>query len=175
MIAQALLISGTVGAGKTTTAEVVAALLADRSVPHALVDLDWLRRSWPVPAYDPFNFAVELANLHAVAQNFLSAGASRLVLAGVLETPEARTAYERALGIPLTVVRLRVGLDLVQRRLQRRHVHDTHGLRWHLHRSGELHEVLESAHVEDLLVEVGEGESPESIGAAVLERVGWGR
>nr|WP_220093533.1 zeta toxin family protein [Flexivirga caeni] len=44
-----LLITGTVGAGKTTTAYAVGDLLRARELPHAVIDLDELHRLWPAP------------------------------------------------------------------------------------------------------------------------------
>ena len=83
--AAALLITGTVGAGKTSVAEAAGELLAERRTPHAVIDLDGLRRFWPAPEDDPFSLGLTLRNLRDVARNFLNAGARRLVLAGVVE------------------------------------------------------------------------------------------
>lgn len=54
-------------------------------IPYAAIDLDWLRNTWPAPPDDPFNTALELENLAAVAANFRRAGVRFLVLAGVLD------------------------------------------------------------------------------------------
>ena len=94
----ALLVTGTVGAGKTTTVQAIGDVLGERGVSHAVIDLDWLRRAWPPPRDDPFQQALELRNLAAVARTYLDAGAVRLVLAGVLEDPADRAGYEEAVG-----------------------------------------------------------------------------
>ncbi|GAB2821190.1 DUF397 domain-containing protein [Lentzea nigeriaca] len=47
---RALLITGPVGVGKTTVAEAVGDVLAAAEVPHAVIDLDWLRCFRPSPA-----------------------------------------------------------------------------------------------------------------------------
>lgn len=78
--ARALLINGTVGVGKTTVAEAVGDLLAEAGTAHAVLDLDWLRQSWPAPPGDRFNFNMLLRNLRSIAGNYLDAGATRLVL-----------------------------------------------------------------------------------------------
>ena len=96
----------------------------------------------------------------------MGAGASRLVLAGVLESREERYAYGKALGLPLTVCRLRVALPTVQARLRRRHELDPGGLAWHLERSGELDAILTRAAVEDYVVDVA-GETPAQVAVAV--------
>jgi len=96
----AVLITGTVGSGKTTTAWAVADLLRHDRVPHAVIDVDALRSAWPSPDGDPFHLELALANLRDVARHHRAAGADRLVLADVLEDPSVRARYEEALGVP---------------------------------------------------------------------------
>ncbi len=81
----ALLLMGTVGAGKTTTADAVGLHVEAASVPHAIIDLDEIRRMWPRPASDPFGSEIELRNVESLSANYVEAGADRLVLAGVCE------------------------------------------------------------------------------------------
>lgn len=168
----ALLLTGTVGAGKSTTADHVGELLAERGVPHAVVDLDELRRSWPAPPGDPFQQDLELENLRAVAAVYRRRGAARLVLAGVLEDRESRARYADAVGMPLVVCRLRVAVPAVRDRLDARHAGYPSVLAWHRHRAGELHAILEAARVEDHVVDVA-GQTPAEVAAAVLRAAGW--
>lgn len=169
---RALLITGTVGSGKTSTADALGDLLAEAGVPHAVVDLDWLRHSWPSPPGDPFNSAMTLRNLRDVARNHLEAGAARLVLAGVVESRAERRRYEETVAAELTVCRIRVPLSTVHRRLARRHEGDDAGLRWHVERSGELDRILDAAEVEDVVVEAA-NRPATAVAAAVLDAVGW--
>jgi hypothetical protein len=168
----ALLLTGTVGVGKTTTAAAVGQVLAARGVPHAVIDLDELRRAWPAPTGDPFQQKLELENLRAVAATYRRRGARRLVLAGVLERAADRARYQDAVGAALTVCRLRVALPTVRARLERRHGDDDEARRWHLHRSGELEAVLAEAGVEDHLVDVDGMDAP-AVARAVLRATGW--
>ena len=170
----ALLINGTVGAGKTAVADMIGDLLTEAAVPNAVVDLDWLRRSWPSPPDDPFNVALTLANLRAVARNFRDAGAVRLTLAGVIEDRAGREAHRAALGIPLAVCRLTVDLAVVRDRLIGRHVGDESGLRWHLHRAGELDDILATAGVDDFTVDATD-RSVHAVAADVISAAGWDR
>lgn len=80
---RALLINGTVGVGKTTVAAAVCDLLVQRQVPNALIDVDGLRKAWPSPPQDPFNMGLALRNLASVAANYVEAGVTHLILAGV--------------------------------------------------------------------------------------------
>jgi adenylylsulfate kinase len=149
---EALLVTGTVGVGKTSVASVVGGLLSEARVPNAVIDLDALRHAWPAPPDDPFNLALELRNLRSVAANYLAAGCERLVLAGVVENVADRERYRSAVGVPLTVARLSADLVEVARRLRGRHLDDESGLDWHLNRSGELDAILDAAGVADFSV-----------------------
>ncbi|HEY0216260.1 MAG TPA: hypothetical protein VGC57_07710 [Cellulomonas sp.] len=171
---EALLLIGTVGVGKTTVADAVGDLLVAQRTPHAVIDLDELRRSWPRPTDDPFDQVLELENLTAVATAYRRRGARRLVLAGVLERPGDRPAYAAAAGMPLVVCRLRADVDLVRARLVSRHDGHEAELAWHLHRAGELDAVLAAAGIEDHVVDV-DPHTPASAAAAVLHAVGWAR
>lgn len=166
----ALLISGTVGVGKSTTAEAIVQGLTQQRVRHAVIDLDDIRRSWPVPAGDPFNQQVELHNLTAMVANFVAAGAELIILAGVVESSADRMRYAAAVGMPLTVCRLVLDLPTVRQRLTTRHADSAAARDWHLDRSGVLDEILDAAEVEDVVVNV-HGLTPPQVAHAVLDAV----
>lgn len=170
--ADAVLITGTVGAGKTSTAEAVGQLLIERNVPHAVIDLDQLRSAWPGPEGDPFNHAIEIANLTSVAANYRAAGAVRLILAGVLEQRSARADYERAVNGSVRVVRLLARPDELRERLRRRHADDAHDLAWHLERAPELTAILDRAQVADAEIDTT-GRPISDVALAVLAAAGW--
>ncbi|MBP2034368.1 hypothetical protein [Streptomyces avidinii] len=95
--------------GETTVAEAGGDLLADGGVPHAVLDLDWLRQFWPSPPDDRFTFDMllrNLRNLRSIAGNYLDAGATSLVLAGVIEQQDGRKQLAHPIGVDLTVCRL---------------------------------------------------------------------
>lgn len=167
-----LLITGTVGAGKTTVAEAVGDLLAERHVPHAVVDLDQLSRYWPPPPGDRFNYAMVLRNLQSVTTNYRVAGALRLILAGVIEQRSHLQDYERALDCPISIVRLQADPHVLADRLRDRHRNDADGLTWHLARAPELTAVLDLAGVADAEVDTTGRPIPE-VAADVLAAVGW--
>ncbi len=170
---QAVLITGTVGVGKSTTAEAMGTRLTELGVAHAVLDLDEIRRCWPSPAGDPFNLAVTLVNLADLARNFVAAGARVLVLAGVVETLTDRRRYADAVQLPLTVCRLSLDLAAVRARIAVRHADDHAGRRWHLDRSGELEAILDAAAVEDVMIHTA-GLGPAEAAARVLDVVGLG-
>ncbi|MHA7293250.1 hypothetical protein [Arthrobacter sp. HLT1-21] len=164
---QCVFLNGTVGAGKTSVAQATAALLAADGVPHAVIDLDWLRYAWPAPAGDPFNRDLELANLAAMVANFRAAGPEILILAGVIEGSAQRLQYELALGSPLLVIRLDALLAIVRDRLRRRHVASDPALGWYLHRAGELQSILQEADSDDALIST-EGLEVTQVAAAIV-------
>jgi len=168
----ALLITGTVGAGKTSVAAAVGSILAEARIPHAVIDLDDLTQSWPAPPDDPYNFTMELRNLESLARNYLSVGACRLVVSGVVETTAARARYRVALGVELSVCRLRADLAELHRRLRIRHAGADSEMRWHLDRAGQLDQILDQSAVDDFEV-ISDGRPLTDIAADVLTRAGW--
>ncbi|MFJ9448605.1 hypothetical protein ACIRRH_43450 [Kitasatospora sp. NPDC101235] len=170
----ALLITGTVGAGKTSVADLIGDLLLGAGVPHAVMDLDRLCQAWPAPNDDPFNFRLLLRNLRGLAANCLDAGARRLVLAGVAENAVERDNYQAAIGVPLQVCRLTADLPVVHARLRRRHEadNDPESLPWHLERAGQLHQILDQAAIADFTIDTTELQPP-AVAASVLKAAGW--
>jgi adenylylsulfate kinase len=172
MVAHNVFLNGTVGVGKTTTAAALGNLLTEHHIPHAVVDLDETRRMWPSPAGDRFHARLSMQNLAALAANYRSAGAQRLVLAGVVESRDHVTAVERAIGDSISVVRLVAAGDVTDARLQQRDVYDVDGLAWSLERRGELHGILEAADIDDHVV-VSDGRQPAALAEEIFARLGW--
>jgi adenylylsulfate kinase len=172
MPASALLVTGTVGVGKSVTANMLGSLLQARLVPHAVIDLDEIRRRWPAPPDDPFDFELELRNLQPMATNYLAAGARRLVMAGVCESRKDRDRLAAAVGVPLVVCRLRVPLAVMQSRLRQRHAADPAGLAWHMARAGQLDSILDAADIADVELSTDDRTVPE-IAAEVAAAIGW--
>ncbi len=176
-IADAVFINGTVGAGKTTTAEEVSRQEGEHQRSgaggvHALIDVDAVRRLRPSPPGGPFQAALSHANLRDLARNYRDAGATRLVLAGVLETAEEREAVRDALAVTrLLVVRLEAAPAVVEARLRGRHT-SSDELTWHLHRGPELAAILQRADRDDLVLD-GSRATPSALARRVREAAGW--
>jgi adenylylsulfate kinase-like enzyme len=149
----AVLINGSVGTGKTTTAERLGDELERRGLPGAVIDVDWLRRAWPAAADDPFQSTLALENLHSIASNFRRAGARVLVAATVVETLDELQRNATALGSNrLLHVRLTAASDTVRSRLTKRHDDDDAGLQWHVQRHPVLAGILDRAGFTDELL-----------------------
>lgn len=166
-----LVVTGPVGVGKTTVVGAVSEALSELEIAHALIDMDALRECCPAPPDDPFQIALSLRNLAAVWTNFREAGAQRLVIADVVETPEQRSGYEAAVpGAEVRIVRLSASIETIHRRLEGRETGDS--LEWHRHRAVELTELMDRHRVEDLLIDT-EGKTVAQIAAEVLKRAKW--
>ncbi|QNE34047.1 phosphotransferase-like protein [Leifsonia shinshuensis] len=138
----AVFLNGTVGVGKTS----VAGALSDLETrPHAVIDLDEVRRFRPAPAGDPFSLELQLANVAALTANYAAAGAELVVIAGVIESRADAERFRRAVGGSATFVRLTADAAVIEGRLRARHGDDADGLAWHLARAAELTAILDSA------------------------------
>lgn len=115
--AQAVLISGVFGAGKSSVAEEIAFLLEQRGVLYALLDLDYLGWASAGGGGREAGFRLMLRNLEAVAANYLQAGVRLFVLAHFVRDGAEVRGVREALGVPLRVVRLEVPLADIERRL----------------------------------------------------------
>ena len=163
-------LNGAVGVGKTTVADAISAL---EPAPHAVIDLDAVRRLHPAPASDVFNHELELRNLRALAANYRAAGARRFILAGVIEEAAEVARYTAALEADgMLVCRLVADPAVVERRLRARHSADPEGLDWHLHRAGELAAILDAAALDDLVVDATDA-TPDEIARRLRAAAGW--
>ena len=166
-----LIVTGPVGAGKTTVAAAISAELERRDVAHAWVDVDQLAQCFPRPADDPFHGRLAMRNLAAVGRNAIAAGAGRLILPCVIEDAAGRNAIVAAIpGAELTVVRLGVRPETVAARLRGRESGES--LAWHLRRAPELTAIMERNGIGDLMVET-DGRTPEELALEILGLVGW--
>jgi len=165
-----ILITGTVGSGKTTLAWEIAHVLSERGVPHAAVDCDTLCAVYP--ATSKWNADVMFESLAALWRIQHAHGARRLVYAMVLEDPGDLDRYRQAVpGAEITVVRVVAPHELRTERLRGR-MPPGDSLDWHLHRTGELHEILERARYEDFVVENGD-RPVRDVALEILTRAGW--
>ena len=169
-----VVINGTTGVGKSATLQALGAILAERRVPHALVDFDFLSLAWPPPADDPFNFRLGLRNLTDVAANYRSAGIERLALASVLTNRADADAFARATGAEkMLICRLRASASTVEARLRLRHGAQAEWeLPWFLERFGVLQNELDIAAIDDVVIDVDEL-SPKGVAQEVLTTAGW--
>jgi len=164
-----LAISGSVGVGKTSTLLEIHDILEESKVPHGCVERDALGYSWPPQGR--FNERIVELNLLCVARTFLNAGAERLVIAGVVETPSDLLVYNRCIpNAEIQVCRLTADLELRRERLRSRE--KGAGLDWHLERTAELDDILDQAKLDNCSVDNGDRPLRE-VALEILAHAGW--
>ena len=178
MSAGALLIRGAVGVGKSSVAMTVSELLGRARVPHGAIDIDWVSQGWPY--LGEWNRGMRVRNVRALAAEYRAIGASRFVVAGVVEGRDEIDELAEALGIGVdagagagvVVCRLTAPIDVIHDRLRRRDTGSS--LQWHLDRAVVLHEQLDHDGLDDVVVDTA-GQDHETVAREVLAAVGWTR
>jgi adenylylsulfate kinase len=164
---EALLITGTIGAGKTTVATEICDLLGDRRVPAAAVDLDWL--SWtslrPPEGIDAF---IAL-NLKTLIPNFVSIGITHMVLTRAIQKlSQVETIRDVLFDVRLQVVLLESPKSFIESRLRNRD-HGTNLVR-HLAETEEFRRTEPG--LQDVTVSNDDRPARE-VAEEVLTRAGW--
>ncbi len=166
-----LLLTGSVGVGKTSVAGTLSGLLTAERIPHAVADMDWLRYCYPLSANDPYNTALGLRNLAAVWTNYHAAGAHCLITTTVVESRADVLAVQQVIpGAAVFVVRLRASLPTILRRLAARETGE--GLQWHQQRAAALVTQMERTKLEDLLIDT-EDKAIDVVAAEIRHSSGW--
>ena len=169
--ARAILLTGTVGSGKTAVAVALGDLLEARPHAYAVVDLDWLAWVRPAPASMYTVHSLLAENLGLIWPRFREAGVERLVLARFLGSRAQLDALRAVLpGVELFVVRLSAPQPLVEQRLRARDAGAQ--LAQHLAESAQLAALGAAAAVEDAVAENGERALREVAGE-ILAAAGW--
>ncbi|MDN4475963.1 GNAT family N-acetyltransferase [Demequina sp. SYSU T00192] len=171
-----LVLTGAMGAGKTSVAESVHTALALRGARTVLLDADTLCEAYPSPPGDMVNQALLLEALAALAPVHRRRGFGLLVMPRILEEAEDRTALSHALAGPggpaeVTVVRVTAPLEERIARLRRRETSER-WLDWAVPRTGEQGDELEALGIDDAVVE-NSGRTPDESAADVLDAAGW--
>lgn len=165
----AIVITGPVGAGKTTTAMALAEMLEHEDKSCAMVDMDQLRWFHPTPKDDPFGEAVGRKHLQYMSQTWRELGIPTVILADVIETADGKQFLADALpGYNLRVVRLNVSMDRLHTRLRNRETERQ--IAWHLNRAQELQDIMIQNDVGDIIVDV-DTENPEQVATGIARKL----
>lgn len=163
-----LVISGSMGSGKTTVLAEASDLLTAADIPHAAVDLDALGLGYlPAATADE----LEIRNLAALWRIYAASGATRLLIAGALETSDKRAQLQGVIReATILVCRLRARLSTMERRVRAREL----GILQErlVARVTELETALDAGQVEDFSVE-NDGRSLTDVARDMLIRAGW--
>ena len=114
--AEAVLVTGVYGAGKSTVVADIGGLLEGRGQRYGVIDVDWL--GWFYSGGGEHTHQqVMLSNVTAVCNAYLAEGVQRLALAHAIRDLPQLEALRRAVGVPVRVVRLDIDAALVEQRL----------------------------------------------------------
>jgi hypothetical protein len=164
-----LIISGTVGVGKTSLGWAASDILIERQVRHAFIDRDALTASWP--RLGRFNTELAYRNLASVWRNFSEAGAERLIVSGVIELADDLDRVRAAVdGAAIQVCWVRAPQPIREARLRGRD--QGKSLDWHLARTIELEMILETVQLHDFIL-WNEDRSMEDAATEMLHAANW--
>lgn len=151
---RAVVITGPVGSGQSSTAKALAESLEYADISCAFIDMDTLRWFHPTPSDDPFGEAVGYRHVRMMAETYAERGIPTLILADVIETVASRQKLAGAIpGYQLLVVRLDVPMEILKQRLRLRETECQQA--WHFNRARELQEIMLHNRIGDVVIPVG--------------------
>lgn len=171
-----LVISGTMGAGKSAVASAVGDLLGERGARYTWIDGDALCQAWPTDPSDAYNQRMLFDALKGIAPVYRERGLGIVVLARVVEDPDDRDRFARAFssdGGPadVTIVRVTAPEEV---RLARIDAREPEG-KWREFgraRTMELEASLDELELEDLVFE-NDGRTAKETAMELLDGIGW--
>jgi hypothetical protein len=166
----AILLTGTLGSGKTAVGIQLGTLLTEQGIPHAVIDLDWL--CWAnVPSHPLDHDDLIARNLAAIWPNLRAAGVTHLVLARALIGTSLPEALQRHFPrCRLTIVKLEANRELLEARLRARDRGDE--LAEHLAELDGMTAAVDAATLEAAAVR-NDGASLREVAEQVLTAAGW--
>jgi predicted ABC-type ATPase len=164
-----LIITGTMGAGKTTVLTEASDILALRGIEHAAIDLDALALAY-LPS-GAGNDDVMYLNLQSVCKNYASVDVKRLLVARAMESRAELEHCCRVVSATRTVVcRLIAAVETMQERVKMRELGIAQ--QKYVARVAVLNDILVRARLEDFTV-INENRSPSDAARETLAGAGW--
>jgi hypothetical protein len=169
-----LIITGTMGAGKTTVLGEASDILALHHIAHAAIDLDALGLAHLSPAHlssAASNDGVMYRNLRSVCKNYASIGVKRFLLARAMENRAELDLCRGAVSASNTIVcRLAASIKTLQQRVKMRESGVSQ--KQYVARVAKLNRKLDHARLEDFIV-TSENRSVTEVAHEILVRAGW--
>jgi hypothetical protein len=164
-----LIITGSMGAGKTSVLAEASDILAMRHIVHAAIDLDALGLAHL--ASTASNDSVMYRNLESVCQNYSSLGVSRLLVARAMEDSVELKLCQSVVSAAKTVVcRLTASIPTMEHRVKARESGISQCK--YVDRVATLNRTLDRARLEDFIV-INENRSVSDVAKEVLVKAGW--
>jgi hypothetical protein len=170
--------------GKSTVAWEIYSSVTSKGVRAAYLDTDYLGFCSPIPYDDPSPLVA--ANLTSMWPNFQAAGASCLIVSGIMVTAEQRQRFESAIpDARLTLCRLRARSETLTERILRRGRAEgvetdgavtgftLDGLQEYAKRAGTFAELLDAQDIADFAVDTDNRSVPEIAQTVLAEAGSW--
>ena len=164
-----IVISGTMGAGKTTVLGEASDVLSERRIVHAAIDLDGVTT---VGLPDDQTRDLTVQNLSAVFGNLMNRGVRHVMVAAAVESREELQDLRRAMSEPeMVICRLVAGSGTLEQRIRGREP----GMcqEQFVARSRQLDAILDQAALEDFSERNDDGRQITEVATAMLQRAGW--
>jgi hypothetical protein len=164
-----LIITGTMGAGKTAVLAEASDVLTQREIVRAAIDLDALGLAHLPSAAR--SGGVMYDNLRSVCRNYAALGVQRILVARAIEDVAQLELCRDIVPAAHTVVcRLTASVEAMQRRVQMRDSGISQ--REYVARVAKLHVLLDRARLEDFAV-ANENRSVNDVALEMLVKAGW--
>jgi adenylylsulfate kinase len=165
---KSVLLTGTIGSGKTAVAEEIGEVLGSAGIRAAIIDLDWL--CWITLEPENIGYdALALANLKAMLPKLERADVTHLVLARAMLSRSTLEAFADALP-RLEVIRLDASPATITKRLERRDSGSV--LKQHLVESVEMSATLDATGGESARID-NDDRPLREVANEVLAHLGW--
>ena len=164
-----LIITGTMGSGKTSVLGEASDILKLHNIVHAAVDVDALGLAY-LPAAVA-NDEVMHGNLQSVCDNYASIGVTRFLFGRALESRAELDLYRRiVLPTNTLVCRLTANIETMERRVKERESGVSQGE--YVGRVAKLNVVLDRVRCEDFSI-TNENRSISAVAQEMLAKAGW--
>ena len=163
-----LVITGAMGAGKSSVLGEASDILALRQVVHAAIDLDGLGLVY-LPSL-PTDHAM-CRNLRSVCENYMAIGVRRFLVARAIENRAQLEVCRDAISATnIVVCRLTASLETMRQRVRPREKGVSRPD--YVARVEKLNDILDRAQLEDFVV-VNDNRSLTDVALEVLVKAGW--
>ena len=164
-----LIITGTMGAGKTRVMGEASDMLAVQGIAHAAIDLDGLGLAHLSSAAG--SDSVMYGNLRSVCENYASLGVRRLLVARAIEDrAELELCSDVVSASTVVVCRLIAGMETMEQRVRLRESGISQ--RDYVARVAELNTILDRAQLENFTV-TNENRPLTDVAHELLVKAGW--
>ncbi len=168
-----LIITGAMGAGKTTVLAEASDILGLHKIAHAAIDLDALGLAYlpGLEAAGESTHAVMYRNLKSICENYVSLGVQRLLLARAIENRTEFDLCQTAVSAANTTVCSLIASPMVT--AQRVAMRESGALRdTFIARSAGLNSILDKVRLEDFSI-TNENRSVNEVAQEMLIQAGW--